>query len=250
MTPIVSRSTGGTSYQAYTAAYILNEAGVAAATSGTFNPTWSTTPENVSYASVFLANVDQTTLIGATASNSTTSSTPNPITTAALDTNNGDMVIDAAVCGNSGDYTLLNGFTEALEHDMGSSTGSDGYKSATGAAETPSAQHSNVNRQCIIGFVVQATQAPEYANCAEVIADNHRLAADIAGSGDCYVDFNDLYALVSSWLREDCSTENNNCDGADFEPRDGAVDLFDFSDFADQWLLCNDPENPNCPPNW
>jgi hypothetical protein len=83
-----------------------------------------------------------------------------------------------------------------------------------------------------------------------VITDGHRLAADIAGSGDCYVDFNDLYALVSSWLREDCSAENNHCDGADFYPRDGAVDFFDFSDFAEQWLTCNDPENPNCPHNW
>jgi GH35 family endo-1,4-beta-xylanase len=249
MTPIVSGTTGGTGYQAYAAAYILNEAGVAAATDGTFNPVWNTAPEDVSYASVFLSNVDQTTFIGATASNSTTSSTPNPITTVALDTNNGDMVFDAAVCGNTGDYTLQNGFTEALEHDMSSSTGTDGYKSATGAAETPSAQHTNVNRQCIIGFVIQATQAPEYENCAEVIADNHRLAADIAGSGDCYVEFDDLYTLASFWLYEDCETYNN-CDGADFVPRDGAVDFFDFSDFANQWLTCNDPENPDCLHNW
>jgi glucuronoarabinoxylan endo-1,4-beta-xylanase len=252
MTPIVSGTTGGTSYQAYVAAYILNEAGIAAATDGTFNPVWNTAPtapDNVSYASVFLQNVDQTTLIGATASNSTTSGTPNPIMTAALDTNNGDMVIDAAVCGNSGDYTLLNGFTEAIEHDMGSSTGSDGYKSATGAAETPSAQHSNVNRQVIIGFVVQATQAPEYENCAEVIADNHRLAADISGSGDCYVDFADFVVLAGHWLDNNCAA-SGNCGGADFEPADGIVDIYDMGDFADQWLLCNDPANPNCPHNW
>jgi hypothetical protein len=43
-------------------------------------------------------------------------------------------------------------------------------------------------------------------------------------------------------------TENRG--GADFEPRDGVVDLFDFSDFAMQWLWCNDPENPVCIENW
>jgi GH35 family endo-1,4-beta-xylanase len=149
MTKVIERTTGGTGYQAYVAAFILKEPNIAVASSGTFTPSWSATPENVSY-------VNQTTSIGATASASSTSSTPNPITTSALATNDGDIVIDAAACGNAGDYTLLNGFTEALEHDMSSSTGVDGYKFATGANETPSAQHSSVNRQAIIGFVVKA----------------------------------------------------------------------------------------------
>ncbi len=146
----------GTGYRAYVMAYILDEAGINAATSGTFVPAWSTTPENVAYASVFLEYVDQTSPIGDFDGNGSASSTPNPITTASLSTQYGDMVIDAATCGNTGNYTLLNGFIEALEHDMDSSAGTDGYKSATGADEMPSAQHSNVNRQVLIGFVVQA----------------------------------------------------------------------------------------------
>src|SRR4030042_2662122 len=40
---------------------------------------------------------------------------------------------------------------------MSSSTGVDGYKAATGVAETPSVTHSVANRQVIIGFVVQVS---------------------------------------------------------------------------------------------
>jgi type II secretory pathway pseudopilin PulG len=154
MTKVIERIVG-TNPRDYVVAYILNEAGVAAATSGTFVPTWSTKPDEVSYASVFLQNVNQSTLIGASASNSATSGAT--ITTSALATSNGDMVIDAATCGNVGDYTVNNGFTEAIEFDMDTSVGTSGYKSATGANETPSVTHvGTMNRQVIIGFVVQS----------------------------------------------------------------------------------------------
>ncbi len=158
MTKVIERavSSGTPTTYAYVVAYILKEPNIAAATSGTFAPTWNTTPTEVGYASVFLSNVDQTTSIGASASNGTASSTPNPITTAALATNDGDMVIDAATCGNTGDYTVNNGFTEAIEQDMASSTGTTGYKSAIGVVEEPNVRHTNVNRQVIIGFVVKA----------------------------------------------------------------------------------------------
>jgi len=343
MAQVIERTTGGTGYQAYVTAYILDEAGIAAASGNTFVPTWTTTPENVSYASVFLQNVNQTSPVGATASNSTTSSTPNPITTDPLATEDGDMVIDAAVCGNTGDYTLLNGFTEALEHDMSSSTGADGYKSATGADETPSAQHSSANRQAIIGFVVQAMSGtpiddppaaptglvatagndlvsldwndnsetdlagynvyrstysgggysqinvslvvdsdyvdndvnnftpyyyvvtaidandnesgysnqdlatPDYQNCAQVQAGGDGLVSDL--TGDCYVDLHDLDIVANYWLDTDCGS-SGNCQGADFAPTDGDVDLEDFSDFAVDWMLCNNPGDSGCIENW
>jgi hypothetical protein len=160
MTKVIDRNYySGSGAYAYAAAYILNEAGVAAASSGTFTVTWSATPSEVKYASVFLSNVNQTTLVGASASGGGTS---NPVTTSALATSNNDMVIDAATCGNTGTYTLNNGFTQGTYQSSGSSTGVTGYKSATGASETPSASHSNINgnRQVIIGFVVNGT-APD-----------------------------------------------------------------------------------------
>jgi hypothetical protein len=161
------------------------------------------------------------------------------------------MVIVAATCGNAGNYTLNNGFTEGTDQTMGSTaTGVAGYKSATGAAETPSATYNTgPNRQVIIGFVVNAQSGPVYSNCGEVIAGGYRLASDIAGTGDCYVDYYDLDTFVDYWLNDTC-TGPGNCHGADFAPADGEVDLFDFSQFANQWLVCNNPGDPGCSPNW
>jgi hypothetical protein len=344
MTKVTERivSSGTTTYYAYVAAYILDEAGVAAASSSTFVPTWNTTPESASYASVFLSNVNQTTSIGATASNSSTGT--DPIATDPLATNNGDMVIDAVTCGNGGSYTMTaNGFTEGTDQNVGGTyghTGATGYKSATGAAETPSADfQGTVNRQVIIGFVVkagaaadlppaaptgltatpgnemvslnwndngetdldgynvyrsttqgsgygklnvslvsdsnyidntvtngipyyyvvtavdvnghesdysnEATATPWYQTCAELQAGGAGLESDL--TGDCYVNYLDLEIIVNHWLNTDC-TEPDNCGGADFEPTDSVVDLYDFSDFAEQWLLCNNPKDPDCIP--
>jgi len=252
MTKVIERNAGtGTGYRNYVVAFILNEAGVNAATSSTFAPSWSATPESVSYASIFLSNVNQTTSIGATDSNGTTSSTPNPIKTNPLSTNDGDMVMLGATCGNNGSYTLNNGFTEGTDQSVGSNghTGVTGYKRATGAAETPSATYSStVNRQVIIGFVVQAAPLG-YQNCSQVLAASHRLAADISGAGDCYVNYEDLATFVDYWLNTDCIAPDN-CHGADSVPTDGVVDFFDFADFAVQWMWCNNPEDLGCTQNW
>jgi GH35 family endo-1,4-beta-xylanase len=346
MTKIIEINAGtGTGYRNYVVAYILNEAGVYSSSTSTFVPTWSATPESVSYASVFLSNVDQTTSVGATASFSTATGSPNPVTTIALATNNGDMVIDAATSGNNGSYTLNNNFIEGTDQSVGTygHTGVAGHKSATGAAETPSATFSGtLNRQVIIGLVVkagaqvdlppaaptglvaiagngsaslnwndnseidvngynvyrsttqgsayvklnsslltssdyldngltngmtyyyvvtavddtnnqsgysnEANAVPAYQTCSDVIAGGNRLVADINGTGDCYVNYEDLATFVQYWLNTDC-VSSGNCHGADFAPIDGTVDFFDFSDFGPQWMQCNDPQDANCVPN-
>jgi hypothetical protein len=155
MTKVMEYNYNAVSGWAYAAAFILKETGVAAATSGTFVPTWSTTPGASGYSSAFFSNVDQTTSIGASASGG---STTNPVTTSALSTNNGDMVILAATCGNSSTYTLNNSFIEGTDQQMGgTATGVTGRKHATGVSETPSATYySTINRQMIIGFVLKA----------------------------------------------------------------------------------------------
>jgi hypothetical protein len=154
MTKVVERNYNAASSNAYVVAYILRETGVAAATNSNFVLTWSgTAPAEVGYASAFFSNVDQTTPVGATGSGG---STTNPVTTSALATSSGDMVILGATCGNAGSYTLNNSFTEGIDQQMASSTGVTGRKSATGANETPSATYSGtINRQTIIGLVVR-----------------------------------------------------------------------------------------------
>ncbi|MBN2182367.1 MAG: arabinan endo-1,5-alpha-L-arabinosidase [Sedimentisphaerales bacterium] len=65
-------------------------------------------------------------------------------------------------------------------------------------------------------------------NCADVYNLGYGLAADFAP--DCYIDFHDLAFLAKSWL-------------IDYHWEGLAV-------LAEQWLLCNNPADPNCTPNW
>ena len=153
MTKVIEENEG-TGYRAYAGLFILNEAGINAASGSSFVVTWAETPNRTpAFTSAFLQNVDQTSPVGASASNGGTAAT---VSTSALSTNDGDMVVLAATCGNTGTYSVNNGFTEAIELSMTSADGVAGYKAATGANETPSITHSNVNRQVVIGFVVQA----------------------------------------------------------------------------------------------
>jgi glucuronoarabinoxylan endo-1,4-beta-xylanase len=84
-------------------------------------------------------------------------------------------------------------------------------------------------------------------NCQEVRNFGYALLSDL--NGDCSVDYEDLYVLAGWWLRTDCG-ENNNCGGADFQTTDGNVDFGDFTKFAEQWTLCNDPLFSECIQNW
>ncbi|MHC4740110.1 MAG: hypothetical protein ACYS9Y_14470, partial [Planctomycetota bacterium] len=112
MTKVVERNMHF-SYSAYTCAFILDEAGIDAATSSTFVVNWNTAPSGTpAYTSVFLQNVNQTTLVGATGTGGTTTTTAE---TPALSTSDGDMAIVAGTCGNDATYSTINGFTEAIE---------------------------------------------------------------------------------------------------------------------------------------
>jgi glucuronoarabinoxylan endo-1,4-beta-xylanase len=87
------------------------------------------------------------------------------------------------------------------------------------------------------------TSSPD---CDTILDAGYGLTSDIYP--DCYVNHIDLAIITDNWLRTDC-TEPDNCEGADFE-LDGDVDFVDFSNFAIQWLWCNDPEDLECIENW
>ena len=89
----------------------------------------------------------------------------------------------------------------------------------------------------------------QYSNCAEVKAAGHRLASDIGGDGDCYVNYEDLDVIIDYWPTTSGCGGMSNCEGADFEP-DGDVDLADFSTFGLEWMYCNNPEDESCTSNW
>ena len=156
MTKIIDKNYG-TGVRVYVAAFILDEAGIAAASGSTFVPTWAQSPSQTpGYSSVFLSDVDQTYPTGYASSNGAYGEAT--IATDPLWTTNGDMVIVGGINDNlSGEYAVLEGFTEALELS-GPPDNADavvGYKAATGIDVTPKIDHVNPGHQAIIGFVVQ-----------------------------------------------------------------------------------------------
>ncbi|MFA5239379.1 MAG: cellulase family glycosylhydrolase [Phycisphaerae bacterium] len=198
----------------YTAAFILDEAGINAATTTTFSPSWGTSPSYSEFAHVFLQNVNQAALTGATASNATL--TGATITTAPLVNGNEDMIIEAGSESGTGTYTANSGFTKDIDLNVTGLDGIDGHKLATGLPETPSVTHSATNgRQTLVGFVVQAAPA-------------EWLYGDI--TGDNKVDVNDLYGFSTVWLVQDCN--NTELDLND----DCIINFYEFAFFAQNWL--------------
>lgn len=186
MTKIVERETQESSNRAYVVAYILDEEGINNATGDTFSPSWSSNPDKVGYSSVFLQNVNQDDLTGSSAGNGSNSSST--VTTSSLSTDEGDMVIVAGTAGNTGNYSVNNGFTEEIELSISSTDGVAGYKTADGSSETPSITHSNPYRQVIIGFVVQSNQgaSPTEGNLliAAVTTDGNTKSSLSSPSGE------------------------------------------------------------------
>jgi uncharacterized repeat protein (TIGR02543 family) len=157
MTKVVEKAFLNSSYS-YSGAFVLNEAGVAAATSGTIAVTWSTAPSAGSdMTSAFYSGVNQTTLTGASASNGLVGLT---ITTTALANNAGDMVLVGGTAGTAGTYTINNGFTRGIPETTASFGDiTSAYKLGTGANETPSLTMSASMRQTIVVFVLRKSAA-------------------------------------------------------------------------------------------
>jgi hypothetical protein len=162
MTKIIDKTYGASSSpnKVYVAAFILNDAGITAATNTTFTPTWTNQPTYITYSSVFLRNVNQTTLVGAKDSNGTNTAS---VSTSALSTSNGDMVLESAASFSTGTYTVTAGWTKDIDLSVPSYDGMGGHKPATGASETPSVTQLAGNNS-LIGFVVQ--MAPNVAPAA------------------------------------------------------------------------------------
>jgi rhamnogalacturonyl hydrolase YesR len=212
MTKVIEISATDSGYGNYVAAFILNDAGIEAATFGTFTPTWNAATSSVSYASVFLSNVNQAEPNGAEASNGTITGA-DPISTSALATSYEDMVILGATCNIVGAYDVTaNGFTEGTDQTAGGTTGhtgATGYKSGTGAAETPSADFGgSLSRQVIIGFVVQGI--PPDPNVASN-PDPANGADSISVSTDLYWDAPTAYTPTSYeiYFGTDTTAHNN-----------------------------------------
>ncbi len=147
------------SFCARTELWYLDEAGIQAATGSTFSPTWSGDPPfelEELYTAVTLENVDQSSPIGNSSTNGTT--TANPIqTSSALAVGVGDLVVVSAFAGTAGSYTAGSGYTEGTDQSALSSTMASAYKAiAAAGTEQPSMQFDlTMNRQVILAPVIK-----------------------------------------------------------------------------------------------
>jgi len=96
-------------------------------------------------------------------------------------------------------------------------------------------------------FTIELTNVGPPTTCQQVHDLGLTLPSDL--NGDCYVNYLDLKIFADNWLHNDCNKSNNWCGWADRWRMGGSVNFADFSDFASQWMQCNDPENPDCTPN-
>jgi hypothetical protein len=150
LTRINGRAAGTTSI-VRTELWCLNETGIVAATSNTFVVTYGgSTPSSLQYAAATYKNVDQATPIGASSTNSTSASTPNPLTTAVAITADGETVASVVASENS-NFTWNNGWTEGTDQAVSNfnSSSADHPVSANGT-DTASATCSNQKRVAIV----------------------------------------------------------------------------------------------------
>jgi GH35 family endo-1,4-beta-xylanase len=87
-------------------------------------------------------------------------------------------------------------------------------------------------------FTIRLSSVGQPNNCQEVIQFGLRLPADF--DGNCRVDFRDLDLFTERWLIENPGAESESQDMPD------GLNLVDFTIFAEQWLMCNDPVDSNC----
>ncbi|HEX9751135.1 MAG TPA: Ig-like domain-containing protein, partial [candidate division Zixibacteria bacterium] len=170
MTPAVTRVSGTTGFVAHASLWYLDEAGIVAATDNTFNVTVGGTAVayDPAYAAATFENVEQTVPIVDADSNSTTGSTPNPLTIP-LSVIDGAMSIGAFDAGNTGSYTWNNGWTEGADISATSSTMSTGENAETAdGTSTASATHSGPNRQSAVAIALRPAPSP---NQAPVVSD-------------------------------------------------------------------------------
>ncbi|MGD0785937.1 MAG: hypothetical protein ABR969_09000, partial [Sedimentisphaerales bacterium] len=155
MTKITDQLIGSSSSRAYVAAFILNDAGINAATNTTFTPTWTSAPGSITYTSVILQNVNQTTLLGANAKNGLTG--VYTCETTPIATSNGDIIIESAASSAAGTYLPTTGWTNSIDLSVSGYDGMNGYRYAAGINETPVlTQGSATANHSIIGYVVKA----------------------------------------------------------------------------------------------
>lgn len=157
MTRVTEQLTIEGTRRVYVSTWILRQDLINSATTSNFLVTWNSTPDSVGYSSVFLTNVYQKTpQYTWTSAGATTGDT---LTADPRVTHAGDIAVYAAVAAEPGEFTPLNGYTEALEIEIPNADGTVGYIFASGSEETASATHTSLGTGALQSIVFQKNPA-------------------------------------------------------------------------------------------
>ena len=138
----------------------LNETGIGNMSGNALTITWDRTPTNsppIMVQAATYQNVDQTTPIAASASNTNTSASS--IQAGNVSVGMDDRLVYVTVCAQPSDHTAPTGYTEQIEQDgpAGSHSNASVQRDATTASsENPTASWSGTNRLAIISAVLNA----------------------------------------------------------------------------------------------
>lgn len=198
-------TTGGVWAHNQAAAFILDEAGIQAASSDTFVVQWEGNEAGEGYASAFFDNVDQGNPVEASAvADSISYTTPTQVTTAPLDNTTNDLLIVAAVCGDNSTLSLHNGFQIATSVSVSSGRGIVGSQIGTGTPIAPAASKSaSGNRLAVLGFALRSIAAPM---TSEQIAARFLTQATFGPTYDeiqalaSEIDVNGEMAALEAWI--------------------------------------------------
>ncbi|MCK4369038.1 MAG: hypothetical protein KAV68_05165 [Dehalococcoidales bacterium] len=140
----------------------LDETGIGNMSGNALNITWDTTPTNsppiMVQAATYL-NVDQTTPIADSASNTNTAA--GSIQAGSVSVGSDDRLVYVTTCGQPSDHTAPGGYTEQIEQDgpgASHSNASVQRDATTSSAENPTATWSGINRLAIISAVLNAVE--------------------------------------------------------------------------------------------
>jgi len=160
----------GTSSRTYASIYTLNEVGVNAATSGAISVSYNgiatggSPSGGSSIYSVLLGNVNQTTpVIGAVANSLSGTS----ITTSALSSSSGDLLLYSGATAANTDASPNNGFTETFESNTTWGDGVGGSKLSTGVSEIPQFSQSASGRMVLCALVVKKSSGSPTARIGQ-----------------------------------------------------------------------------------
>lgn len=146
----------GSGWKSYVAAFYLDENGINNTTDSNFVMSWSSPCSGTpTYSSVFLQNVNQYAPIG---QKSTSGATAESLETSSLQNRSGDMAILSATSGETGTYSVDNGFVRARGLNVVSGGGVVAYFLATGENVVPGVSNTISHRQALMGFIINSLE--------------------------------------------------------------------------------------------